>query len=231
MSNVLTLGQAAKLIGVSQRSVHRYIRKGYLRRATKGRGSRVFEDDAERLRKTVEEPLPISINKFTFVELYEKVIWLERQMASVLHVLNLRQQPLQRTDAEMFALFKMAERHLNEGWSPPDEPNWVEIFLQLKREHIEQIERTTNCEDPWLPLYQLAAAMHLAAYDGALKEKFLAGRENIRAIGEFWVRLKGRGPRTLDLLIKRDSVPFNRLLRLLDKRKTKSSANLSPFER
>lgn len=213
----LWVEDAATFLGVNSRTVRRYISKGYLRSEYCHRKLMVYKSELLQLKKDEEEPIPFPINRMSLARLHTRVTTLERHVATLMRILDVRYDPLNLTDAEMLSLYRQAEHLSLKGWSPYEEEPWSEYFLRMKLEDIEQCSRVSEDPHPWRAFLRLVSTMFLQPFNKDLRDNFAAGKNNLHGIAATYCQLKGESPKAADILTKRDAAPMKRLLNKLAK--------------
>lgn len=216
-SKFMTTKQAAKLLGVSMRTIYRYTAKGLLGYECEGRTLMVSEEDVVKLKKGRHDILSSPLQRDIIVKLQAEVQALRTEMETVKRLLNLKYEKLDLTLPQYELLYRSAEQMSLEGWAPHAEEQWAEYFVRLKVEDLEKIELAVEDPHPWRPFLRLAATMHLNPYNRDLTELLAAGRTNIQQTAGIWCTLKGVTPRTFDVLQERDAAPLKKLVRRLKK--------------
>lgn len=217
MRRFITKEQAASVLGVSVRTVSRYIRKGILQAECRGRRMFVSEEDALHLKKGRHDPLTSSSTKDIIAKLNVDIQTLKAQMATITRILNVRYDPLNLTVPEYAHFYEAAEQMSVNGWSPHMEEIWADYFLRLRIDDLEKLESIVNDPHPWRHILRLATTMHLNPYRKELQETLAAGRNHIHQLAGIWCVLKEESPRTFDILLDRDAAPLKKLLRRLKK--------------
>lgn len=216
-SKFMTTKQAATLLGVSMRTLYRYVEKGLIEAKCEGRHLFINEEDVTRVKKGRRDMLSSPVKRDILYKLQAKVQELEATLSVVTRMLNITRNPLELTLPEADLLYKSAEQASIEGWPPHVEEQWAEYFMRLTVETFEKIELATNDPHPWRPFLRLAITMHLNPWDKRLEQMLGAGRNNVQQTAGIWCVLKGVSPRTFDVLQDRDAAPLKKLVRRLKK--------------
>jgi predicted DNA-binding transcriptional regulator AlpA len=212
-SKIIRKEEAMAILGRGRSTLYRYIRKGYIRTQVMGRWIGVYEDDVRALKKEEEEPSPIPLNRKTISLLYTEVKTLRMQMNTVLHILDVRHQPLNLTAPEYQNLYRSAEQHIAEGWSPHVEQQWADTFVRMKVEDLAKIAEVANDPHPWRVFLHLVNSMFLRPYTEELRDLFATGKNNIEHLVSLWAEVNGHCSEEISHLIRRDTVPTKRHLR------------------
>lgn len=213
--------KAAVLAGVSERTLYRYARKGLIRTEREGRRTLFNEEDILQIKKGRRDVLSTPINRDIITKLLSEVQTLKTQMSTVMRILNIKYDDLNMTAPEYERFYMTAEQYSLEGWPPHAEEMWAEYFVRIKVEDLEKLEKITNDPHPWRPFLRLAATMHVNPWNKDLTELLAAGRTNIHQVAGIWSVLKEESPRRFDMLAERDGAPNNRLIKRMERSKTR----------
>ena len=213
----LTKEKAALILGVSSRTVYRYLAQGLLIPAYDGRRIGVWEEDALKLKKIQQQDIPTALDRELFLKMVTELETLKSQMSAVMRILNIKYEHLNLTDPEYRTLNLMAEQYSLEGWPPQAEEQWADTFVRLRIEDLENLERVTKDPHPWRVLLRLATTMHLNTYDKSLQDQMAAGKNNIYQTAGIWCVLKGESPKAFTMMAQRDGAPIRKLMRRLEK--------------
>lgn len=216
-SKYMTIDQAAAVLGVSRRTIHRYTERGLLSGKCEGRHTLISEDDLRLVKKGRKDISASPVRRDMVLKLQVEVETLKSHMATVMRILNIRYQPLNFTVPEYETFYKAAVQMSEEGWAPHSEEMWADYFVRITVEDLEGIELASEDKHPWRPLLRLATTMHMNPYNKELTDVFAAGRTNMKHIAGMWCILRGESPRTFDLLQDRDAAPLKKLVRRLKK--------------
>lgn len=221
---VMTKTEAAKLLGVSERGVYRYISRGYLRLAHDSGRTGVWESEVLGLKRVRDadaerrgELLPFAVNKTTLAMLHARIRTLEMQMTVIARILGVRHDPLGLTDPELAALATTAAGLAEEGWPPHVEEMWAGVFVRLRLEDLEQLERLTGDDHPWRPFHRLCATMCLVPYNPELRAEFVQGRTNLFGLAGVWAHMKGISPSKAESMVANQAAPHSRVVRRMGK--------------
>lgn len=216
-SKFLTIPQAAKLLGVHERSIWRYARRGLFQSKCEGRRTLVAEDDVIGMKKGRRDAISSPLQRDVISKLLAEVQTLKTQVATCMRILNVRYDTFNFTIPEYENFYRSAEQLSNEGWSPHSEEMWADYFLRLRIEDFEKIELATQDKHPWRPFLRLAATMHVNPWNPDLTDLFAAGKTNLQQAAGVWCVLKEESPRTLDILLERDTAPLKKLIRRMQR--------------
>ncbi len=216
-SKFITKQKAASILGVSTRTISRYLARGLLKAAHDGKRIGAFEEEVLHFKRNQAEEVPLAVNRMSFGMLVARVQSLEHLVGTMARILNIRYEPLKLTDPEYLTLYRMAEQYATEGWPPHAEDMWADTFLRIKLDDLEAIARITEDEHPWRPLLRLAKSMHAKPYQPELREQFASGLTNIHGTSSIYCIMKGESPKMFDLLVERGAIPDKKLMRNLSK--------------
>lgn len=216
-SKWITIKQVAKILGVHQRSVYRYITKGVFQSKCETiagvRQTFILEDDVLTWKRGRKDLLSSPLQKETIQKLLVEVQTLKTQMATCMRLLNISYVALDFTVPEYEHLYHAAEQLSTHGWSPHEEEMWAEYFVRFRVEDFEKVELATGDKHPWRPFLRLATSMQVNPFDISLGEILSAGRTNIQNLSGMWCVLKEESPKTLDILQERDAAPLKKLMK------------------
>jgi len=231
MGTFITRQQAAEILGVSQRTLYRFVQRAYLRPAKQGRTNGVLQEDVVELkeirdregRKDQDEPLPFAFNSKSIGLLHARVSALENQMGTVHRLLGVRCDPLQLTEPELRALYQQATHEAEKGWSPHGEHQWADTFTRLRHEDLEQLHELADDEHPWRPFARLCATMYLVPYHCDLRDQLGAGRAHLRQLALVWAHLRGATSKRAEMLVNDQAGPNRRIVRRRERGTTVSA--------
>jgi hypothetical protein len=219
-SKFLSKAEAAKILGRDERSVYRYLQKGLLSAAHQGKTIGVWEEEVVRLKGALVEhknPKDLAISL-----LRADIAVLKSQVSTLMRMMDVRREPLNLTDPEIQALYKMTEVYSMTGWSPQVEDSYADTFVRMQDNDLEQLERLTGDAHPWRCFLLLASTMHLSPHDKNLRMQFEYGKTHLSMLAGVWCLRRGDTPKTLDLLVQRDATPMKKVLKLIDKERGRS---------
>ncbi len=209
--------KAADLLGVSKRTIFRYMQRGLLKPAFNGKTIGVNEDDVLKLRNSQEIDAPTVLDRDLVMKLMVEVDTLKTQVATCLRILNVKFDALNLTGPEYRSLYEMMDIYSVKGWSPHVEQQMADTFVRLRIDDLEKMEEVTQDPHPWRPILRLATTMHLGCFDKGLQDQLAAGRSNVHNVSGMWCTLKGASPKAFDLLVQRDAAPVKKLMRQIAK--------------
>lgn len=216
-SKFITIAQAAKILGVAERSIYRYGTRGILQAKCEGTRTYILEEDVLAHKKGRRDALSVPLQRDIISKQQAEIQTLKTQMATVMRILNIRFDPFDFTVPEYENLYRAAEQMSREGWAPHAEDMWSEYFVRFRVEDFEKIEIATGDKHPWRPLLRLVSTMHVNPWNPELIEMFAAGKTNIQQVAGVWCVLKEESPRAFNVLQDRDATPFKKLIKQMKK--------------
>ena len=213
-ADVVSLGDALRTLGISGRTLRRYVRSGRVRR----RGSELVGSDFAAGRAGCRRPSEIGLAMLqvrlarAVSETQVCIEVLESRLATLFRLFNLDATPLVLTDPEAHGLYQSAVEAAENGWSPFVEEQWAQTFLRLRIDNLEQFQRVTNDPHPWRVWHRLCSTMLLVPFDKNLKNDLSLGKANLFALVGIWCQLTDVGPREMDAIVARDGVPGRRAI-------------------
>lgn len=186
----MTIPEAARYLGVTDRTIRNYIRQGLLStsRIAGKREKYLRAEEIEELRVSLTEGKHL-IPRREISALSARVRRLEAQLEVVLRVLDARVEPLKITPAYAKDLIAACKTKLMQaGWTQAEIQPWTEIFLRVDEDDLDIL--AADCEKPWALFLRLCAAMTAyvvadAAYETSLELQSLhrtlvEGRRRLR---------------------------------------------------
>jgi excisionase family DNA binding protein len=204
--------RAADALGVTIRSVREYIRSGKLASRKDGHHTLVSRTDVKDMIEAKKRGRGVAVNAMTVARLTAKVEVMEKQLETVMRLLDIRYEPLELNDEDMGSLYLMAEHYTKTPWAPHEEAMWSDVFVRLRIEDIERMVEVVGDPDPWRPLYALAKAMFGHPHNTDNKLVLSAGVNNIERIAFAWSqRVEGKKGGDIQKLIRKDDVLVRRM--------------------
>jgi excisionase family DNA binding protein len=197
----VTIPEAARYLGVTDRTIRNYIRQGLLStsRIAGKREKYLRAEEIEELRVSLTEGKHL-IPRREISALSARVRRLEAQLEVVLRVLDARVEPLKITPAYAKELITACKTKLTQvAWTLSEIQPWTEIFLRLDEDDLDVL--AADCEKPWALLLRLCAAMTACvvadtAYETSLELQSLhrtlvEGRRRLRVAALLHVERSG----------------------------------------
>jgi excisionase family DNA binding protein len=150
----VSIAEAARQLGVSERTIYRYVRRGRLRQATQGSQRGVRRDDLEQLQRSVEDPALPPVNKLTLAYSFNQIRLLRQEMDLLVQTIDLGRPPLDLSPEQLVAHHAAARRRVQDADITAGR-DWIEFLLRLRDGDLKVIERKTGDPHPWIPFYEL----------------------------------------------------------------------------
>jgi len=219
-SQFLSREAAVKRLKISKATLYRHIRKGYLRTRPVGNTIEVSVKDIEQLERSEKVGIPFPVNKLTIANLAATVRRLERDLETVVRILNIRHEKLNLTETELVHLYKVVDQYSKKGWSPHVEEPLAGYFMRLRYDQLETLSTKIKDPQPWKPFFRLASTMAKSPYNKELEDLLEKGKENIDSLSKLWVEFHGGSEKRFEALVRDGAKPIKKLLRYLVKQQT-----------
>jgi hypothetical protein len=217
----VTKEEAAQILEKGIRTVYRYIDKGWLKTCHRGNLIGTSRQSVYSLKAEMErEANPYLIHTKI---LEHRLAVAESRISAMMRMLNLRNEPLSLTDPEAKSLYDMVDYCAKQGWSPHNEETFIDSFMRMRDENLEQFRQVTGDEHPWRPFLMLAGTIRAALFNRALQTDADLAASHLNVLSLMWCKRRGESAKTFDLLVARDAVPLNKLIRRLEREKLKTS--------
>lgn len=151
--------EAANSLGCSKRTIHNYIKQGYLRKSNQDGKVVLFKEDVEQLAAETGVNLP-PFNRKNFFLLLRRVEKLEQDMLIARRRLDIQSDPLRPSAQEAALLMREAEHANVRGtWSSPEMEQWVSVFERLDETALESMKKHLGSLNPYVPFFKLCMSM------------------------------------------------------------------------
>lgn len=220
-TDLMTYAAAAKHLGITERSVRNYVRRGFLQ--AKGisgsRGKFLSPAEVEELRVLrTEQNGAGPVSRQEILLLSSKLKRLEYSMATVLRLLDAKDLPLGMTTAYAKDLHAACLLQLGRtGWTVEELSPWTEIFLRTDEDDLATLASATGDSKPWVLLLRICLSMTTDiienkdyTYSLALQDihrSLSEGRRRLRAAGIVFEGRRSHSPEIERLL--RDEAPMS----------------------
>jgi hypothetical protein len=203
-----TYDEAANRLGKSKRSIFNYVKKGYIKSLIREGRPVLNRDYVEQFSIEMGADLP-AMNRMTFLQMAHRIEKLEHEMTTVKHILEIRDEPLRPSDAEISGIYNAAQTYLAAGaWTDQHVDQWVGLFERMDEVFLEKLISATREPKAWVPIYELCIRMNdLAQKHGASSLTWQArahrlgeGRKKLRGTIIMWTEM-GRGT-TSEVVLK-----------------------------
>jgi hypothetical protein len=190
----MTYATAAKHLGITERSVRNYVRRGFLQaKSISGmRGKFLSPTEVEELRVLrMEQEGAGPVSRQEVLLLTSKVRRLEYSMSTVLRLLDAKDAPLGMTPSYAKELHAACVTQLSRtGWAVEEINPWVEIFLRIDEEDLTVVAKSTEDSKPWVALLRLCLAMSTSVVSEETYQTSLALQDVHRSLAEGRRRLR-----------------------------------------
>ena len=206
-STFLRKAEAAGLLGVTERCIYNYVKRGYLRSVKEGKYVGVMREDVLELKEAIETDLPFPINKITISKMVGRISRLESEMDIVKRMLNLRRRPLDLNIAELNSAYESANYFISTPCPKEGVGAWADFFVRMNDEDLERISKERGDPHPWRVFYKLCNILLEGARidnDRDSEELLMSGRANLKTLVSIWTETKGESPRKIEKLYNRD---------------------------
>lgn len=218
----MTFEEAANRLGRSKRSVHNYVKQGFIKKGLLDGKVVLQRDDVEQLAIELGADLP-AMNRKTFFQLQSRIQKLEEQMVLVQQMWGIQEKPLHPSETEAGGIYRAALDSLKSSptWTVQEMEMWVDLFLRFDEQTLSQISKTARVNNPWDVFMKLSLGFaSLVSQDKsfaaslplqALHQKIETARKRLKAEAVLWIEAH----RGLPTDLKQYDTPKEDLLRKL----------------
>lgn len=158
-TNIMSQAEAASFLGVTERTVRNYIKKGLLSKHKISGKTGIPSEEVVSLSEDMNSSMPV-VSRSEIVRLRAKVRRLESHMEAVLSILDAKDSPLALSQAYAKDLYEFCQGHLKRGsWDPAEIGPWVEIFDRISEDDLLTLQKASSDPHPWRPFLKLCVAM------------------------------------------------------------------------
>jgi hypothetical protein len=196
-----TFDEAAKVIGCSKRSVHNYIKKGFITRVfdTTDNTPKVKKDEVILFTGESSTTYP-GISKRSFMELSRRVQRAEETLAVMKVILGIGERPIRCNEVQAAGFTNACLLNLNNtSWTPEEMDFWANQILLFDEITLGSIAKVGLETAPWVPYFKLISAMYeksLVDFDTKpsittekLKVKLEKTKKHLYSMGLIWTEL------------------------------------------
>lgn len=157
--NTMSQAEAASFLGVTERTIRNYIKKGLLSKIKAGSRVRIPSEEIISLKEDIDSANP-TLSKQEFLRLRAKVRRLESNMEVVLRMLDAKDAPLSLNPEYSSELYSFAIQHLKRGkWEAGEIDPWCDIFDRLSEDDLMTLAKSVDDPHPWRVFLRLCTAM------------------------------------------------------------------------
>lgn len=191
---------AANRLGRSKRSIHNYIKKGFLRPVRHGGEPQLHFAEVEQLALELGTDFP-SVSRATFFQIQTELKKLRDEMEAVKHMLEIRDESLRPSPIEAKGLIEAARDSLGrKKWRAEEIFIWAQQFEKMDEVSLTMLAKADPLNhEPWKIFYALCLEMltTVSTQHGlesqALAKRLEAGRQRMRGTVLLWVELGNGG--------------------------------------
>lgn len=191
-----------KLLGVSLRTIYRYLATGKIRPASQNHRLGVAQEDIVVLAREKDSAAPFHFSKAVLRQALARLSAAEKRIDVLEYLLNLRHQDLSLSDVELKMLYRVAQQYVEGDWPAPAEETWGGLFLRLRTEELDRLFKLTQHKHPWIPFYKLARKMAESPKDLEFRDLFRSGRNHLEDLARIWSVLVGESPSGTEWLFR-----------------------------
>lgn len=161
-TDLLTYAEAGRHIGITERSIRNYVRRGFLSAKTKpgSRSKYVSAAEVEELRTLKSEQAGRPVSRQEILLLSAKLSKLEYVVQTLLTLLDAKTVPLGISEEYGKQLLLAATEQLRRtNWEVEEIAPWLEVFLRIDEEDFSVLRRCTESQTPWVPFIRLCVSM------------------------------------------------------------------------
>jgi DNA-binding transcriptional MerR regulator len=193
---VVPLADAAGMLGVHERTVRQWVRRGVLRPLYRGKRLFFALPDVTALADLGGERLSLdALAKLAHVA-DARSRSVELRVRELYDVLGLSRAELDRSEAAVLECFDDATDALesDDALTSPQRRQWADRFFGIDEGYLQLVERFTRCAEPWRVYIDLGTrlAAEARAVEGggiATELRYLdAARAHLRHVGYFYCR-------------------------------------------
>ena len=157
--NTMSTAEAAAFLGVTERTVRNYTKKGLLSKIRAGGRVGIPSEEVITLKEDFDSASPV-VTRQEILRLRAKVKRLESHMEVVLRILDAKDAPLSLNPEYSKELYGYASGHLKRAkWSVAEITPWCEIFERLSEDDLTALSAAVGDLHPWRVFLRLCVAM------------------------------------------------------------------------
>lgn len=190
---LITKKEAAEILGVTSRSVYRYILKGHLKEVQRDGGIFLESEEVEALKVAHENPIK-KIDGTIVNKLLAMIKEQRSEIDTIKRVLNLYNEPLELEDFSIRAYYNTAAELDILNWPKDWKTEWPMFILRLREEDLFQLERVMETPHPWkafLKMLMVIQEILKKEKDYENLQLFNAARKHLNILISIWCEVKG----------------------------------------
>jgi excisionase family DNA binding protein len=158
-SDFYSIDEAANRLGCCRKTIHNYIKKGFLSSQRNGRDTMVLKKDVEQLSIDLGTDAP-ALNRANWFKLYARLEKMERELFTVKHILEIRDEPLRVSPLECIQLHDLSVNFLTKSsWTLPEMELWAKYFERMDDTFLKALAEANQNQKAWQPLFKLCIFM------------------------------------------------------------------------
>jgi hypothetical protein len=189
----MTKKEAAKFLGVTERTINNYITKGYLKQE-------ITEEDLKQLKSATNSLIPF--NKISFNKLLLQVEKQERELNIIKRVLNLYNEPHHLNDKTILAIYDMAEVNKIKYWPDDWQFQWADFISRLTEKDLDQLEKLSSDKHPWLKFYKLCSSIEEMNLSPEINSLYKFAIHHVLQLAVVWVKIHEKNIEVLQVIHK-----------------------------
>lgn len=214
-STFLSKKDASVTLGVTERCIYNYIKRGYLRPVKDGKRVGVRKEDVIEFQECMNSDMPFPVNKITMSRLVGQIRKLQEEMDTVKRMLNLRRRSIDLTGQELSSAYASAQYFIANGCPMGISEPWSDFFVRLTEEDLSKMAKEKEDPHPWRVFYKLCNILMEVAKlnkDKEAEELLIVGRANLKTLVSIWTEMVGESPGRMQQLYDRDSALSKRVI-------------------
>jgi len=213
-SGFYSFEEASKRLGRSTRSLHDYVKKGFLKKRLEDGHPVLDREDVDLMAVDMGIDAP-SMNRKTFLQMQTLLEKTVNEVRALKHALGLRDvSPLRPNHTTCDGLISACRTYLyidkrDECWTPALVDQWVDLFERMDEETLNSFSKASNDPQAWVPFFKFCSEMADFCWEQDKKTPSLAwqaragrletARKHLRGVIVTWVEM-GRGTLTSAVL-------------------------------
>lgn len=206
-SGFYSFEEAARRLGRSKRSVHNYVRDGFIKRRVENGVAVLDRADVDSLAVDQGVDLP-AMNRKSFFQMQARLKKLEEEMTAVKHSLEIRDvQALRPDQITSMGMIQAAQTYLvtserDEVWTTTLITQWSDIFERFDEETISLLTKISMDPQAWVPFFKFCSELADFCWGKDKEKPSLAwqvmatrldtARQHLRRVIVTWLEM-GRG--------------------------------------
>lgn len=183
---------AAVALGVSTRTLRRYIARGWLRTNENGQRREVHREDVEALLRERSTPHGIGFNEVNFRMLVIEARFQRELLDDAMEILEVARRRLEVSPAELVERHRAAAKTDAAGVDVSTRGDWITFLLRLELEHLKTLAKR-GIPNPWAAFLRVAQRLDDQAGGAPYWRMARAAKRNVEALAGAWIIESGGG--------------------------------------